>query len=58
MRVPETGPLRLDADFDPEVLRHVSMLKLSEEEAEVLGDAEPRFRCRRCSSRTARAARR
>ena len=32
-RAPRTGPLRLDADFDPEVLRHVSMLKLAEEEA-------------------------
>jgi sugar/nucleoside kinase (ribokinase family) len=36
--VPEIGPLRLDADFDPDVLRHVSMLKLADEEAEVLGD--------------------
>ena len=38
VRVPETGELRLDADFDPELLRHVTMLKLSDEEAEVLGD--------------------
>ncbi len=38
VRVPATGPLRLDADFDPEVLRHVWVLKLAEEEAEVLGD--------------------
>lgn len=38
VRVPETGELRLDADYDPELLRHVSVLKLSEEEAEVLGD--------------------
>jgi sugar/nucleoside kinase (ribokinase family) len=38
VRVGEVGELRLDADFDPELLRHVSMLKLSEEEAEVLGD--------------------
>lgn len=36
VRVPETGPLKLDADFDPEVLRHVSMLKLAEEEARAL----------------------
>lgn len=36
VRVPKTGPLTLDADFDPEVLRHVSILKLSEEEAHVL----------------------
>lgn len=27
------GPLVLDADYDPEVLRHVSVLKLAEEEA-------------------------
>ena len=38
VRVPELGPLRLDADFDPEVLRHVWVLKLADEEAEVLGD--------------------
>jgi sugar/nucleoside kinase (ribokinase family) len=34
----EEGPLRLDADFDPELLRHVWVLKLSDEEAEVIGD--------------------
>jgi sugar/nucleoside kinase (ribokinase family) len=33
-----TGPLRLDADFDPEVLRHVWVLKLSDEEAAVVGN--------------------
>lgn len=38
VRVPEIGPLRLDADFDPDVLRHVWALKLAEEEAEVVGD--------------------
>jgi sugar/nucleoside kinase (ribokinase family) len=38
VRVPELGPLRLDADFDREILRHVWVLKLAEEEAEVLGD--------------------
>jgi sugar/nucleoside kinase (ribokinase family) len=38
VRVPQPGPLALDADFDPEVLRHVSILKLSEEEAAVLVD--------------------
>jgi sugar/nucleoside kinase (ribokinase family) len=37
VRVPEPGPLRLDADFDPAVLQHVQILKLAEEEAEVLG---------------------
>jgi sugar/nucleoside kinase (ribokinase family) len=36
VRVPRPGPLRLDADFDREVLRHVTVLKLAEEEAEVL----------------------
>lgn len=30
------GPLVLDADYDPEVLRHVSVLKLAEEEAVTL----------------------
>jgi sugar/nucleoside kinase (ribokinase family) len=38
VRRSKLGPLELDADFDPEVLRHVSVLKLSEEEAQVLGD--------------------
>ncbi len=38
VRVPEVGPLRLDDDFDPEILRHVWVLKLAEEEAAVLGD--------------------
>ena len=30
------GPLRLDAEYDPALLRHVSILKLAEEEAHVL----------------------
>jgi sugar/nucleoside kinase (ribokinase family) len=38
VRVPEVGPLRLDANFDPDVLRHVWTLKLADEEAEVVGD--------------------
>lgn len=38
VRVPALGPLRLDDDFDRELLRHVWVLKLAEEEAEVLGD--------------------
>lgn len=38
VRVPEIGPLRLDDDFDREILRHVWVLKLAEEEAEVVGD--------------------
>ena len=37
VRVPEPGPLRLDADFDPALLTHVQILKLAEEEAEVVG---------------------
>ncbi|HZQ82987.1 MAG TPA: PfkB family carbohydrate kinase [Gaiellaceae bacterium] len=38
VRVPEIGPLRLDGDFDRDLLRHLWVLKLAEEEAEVLGD--------------------
>jgi sugar/nucleoside kinase (ribokinase family) len=37
VRVAETGPLRLDADYDPAVLSHVQILKLAEEEADVVG---------------------
>ena len=33
VRPARTGPLVLDADYDPDVLRHVSVLKLAEEEA-------------------------
>jgi sugar/nucleoside kinase (ribokinase family) len=40
VRVPETGPLRLDGDFDRTLLRHVRVLKLAEQEAEVLGALE------------------
>jgi sugar/nucleoside kinase (ribokinase family) len=38
VRAPEVGPLRLDDEFDREILRHVWVLKLADEEAEVLGD--------------------
>jgi sugar/nucleoside kinase (ribokinase family) len=38
VRVPEVGPLKLDADYDPELLRHLRVLKLAEEEAEAVGD--------------------
>jgi sugar/nucleoside kinase (ribokinase family) len=38
VRRPAVGRLELDADFDAELLRHVSMLKLAEEEAVVVGD--------------------
>jgi sugar/nucleoside kinase (ribokinase family) len=35
-RSPKLGPLALDADFDRELLRHVSVLKLAEEEADAI----------------------
>ncbi len=38
VRVPEIGPLRLDDNFDRDILRHIWVLKLADEEAEVLGD--------------------
>jgi sugar/nucleoside kinase (ribokinase family) len=37
VRRPALGPLQLDADFDPGLLRGVSILKLSEEEAAFVG---------------------
>jgi sugar/nucleoside kinase (ribokinase family) len=41
VRARRLGPLVLDADFDRTLLRHVSILKLAEEEAQaILGDAE------------------
>jgi sugar/nucleoside kinase (ribokinase family) len=36
VRPARTGPLELHGDYDPEVLRHVHVLKLAEEEARVL----------------------
>lgn len=42
VRPARTGPLELDADYDPELLRHVSILKLAEEEAELLVDLDDR----------------
>jgi sugar/nucleoside kinase (ribokinase family) len=36
VRPDRTGPLELDAAYDPEILRHVSVLKLAEEAARVL----------------------
>ena len=36
VRAAEVGPVRLDAEYDPEVLRHVTFLKLAEEEAAVI----------------------
>jgi sugar/nucleoside kinase (ribokinase family) len=42
VRRPEPGPLQLDADFEPELLEHVSILKLAEEEAiAAAGSLEP-----------------
>jgi len=38
VRAAQVGPLVVDAEFDPEVLRHVWVLKVAEDEAEVLGD--------------------
>jgi sugar/nucleoside kinase (ribokinase family) len=40
VRVSEAGPLRLDANFDLAVLERVQILKLAEEEAEVIGAVE------------------
>jgi sugar/nucleoside kinase (ribokinase family) len=40
VRKARTGPLELDAEFDRSVLEHVSILKLAEEEAEIVGDVE------------------
>jgi sugar/nucleoside kinase (ribokinase family) len=37
VRAPQSGPLRLDADFDPDMLAHLQILKFAEEEAEVIG---------------------
>jgi sugar/nucleoside kinase (ribokinase family) len=37
VRPAEKGEVRVDADYDPAVLRHVDILKLSEQEAEALG---------------------
>ncbi|HET8895552.1 MAG TPA: carbohydrate kinase family protein [Gaiellaceae bacterium] len=39
-RARQTGPLRLDGAFDPELLRHVTALKLAVEEAAVVGDVD------------------
>jgi len=40
VRPRRTGPLVLDGDFDPAVLRHVTALKLSQEEADVVGEVD------------------
>jgi sugar/nucleoside kinase (ribokinase family) len=42
VRVPEVGPLKLDANYDPDLLRHVAILKVAEQEANVLvGSTDP-----------------
>jgi sugar/nucleoside kinase (ribokinase family) len=41
VRPARTGPLAPDAEYDPEVLGHVSVLKLAEEEARILLGREP-----------------
>ena len=38
VRPARTGPLELDADYDPELLRFVSILKLADDEAAMLVD--------------------
>ncbi len=41
VRPGRVGPIRFDADYDPEVLEHLTMLKLAEEEAAmVVGDVD------------------
>jgi len=41
VRVPEVGPLRLDGDFDRDLLPYITVLKLAEEEAHaIIGDAD------------------
>jgi len=40
VRVAAVGPLKLDGDFDRALLRHVQILKLAEEEAEVIGGVD------------------
>lgn len=40
VRRAEAGSLELDGDFDPDVLRYVTILKLDEEEAAIVGDVD------------------
>jgi sugar/nucleoside kinase (ribokinase family) len=40
VRPARAGPLVLDADFDPALLRSIRVLKLAEDEAEAIGDLE------------------
>ena len=50
VRPARTGPLVLDADFDPAVLRHVTALKLSEEEVDGARRRGARRRARRAGA--------
>jgi sugar/nucleoside kinase (ribokinase family) len=40
VRVPQEGPLALDAKYDSRILEHVTILKLAEEEADVVGNVD------------------
>jgi sugar/nucleoside kinase (ribokinase family) len=40
VRRPDIGPLVLDDDFDRELLRYIWVLKLADEEADVIGDVQ------------------
>jgi sugar/nucleoside kinase (ribokinase family) len=40
VRPRKTGPLVLDGAFDPALLRHVTVLKLAQEEADVIGEVD------------------
>ena len=40
VRRPQVGPLAMDGDFDPAILRHVTILKLADEEAEIVGEVD------------------
>jgi sugar/nucleoside kinase (ribokinase family) len=44
VRVPQVGPLTLDARYDPDLLRHLTVLKLSEDETAVLAGQDGRER--------------
>ena len=44
VRVPRIGELTLDARYDPELLRHLTVLKLSEDETAVLAAKRGRDR--------------
>lgn len=37
VRRPQVGPLAVDAEYDPELLAHLSVLKLADDEAQIVG---------------------